>query len=224
MKTIIISILTVALLSCNNSSQKKGTIASDSKESPIDTVLVKIENKLNKSYEVGFYSKSFTYFWIVGKDTLDFKIGMTEHVRDSSVQLRVFHRSPILFSKALDKINESLPLIEQDFNLDKLGYFHFESPIFYKDMTTELSKSYENQFGKKNISYIQLNEFLMDSWLEKKVGYFLNQFNKSTRRYSIEKFHLLEKDYYKQYIPNSDLSDYPSFSIHGMGVSVIINE
>ncbi|NDK54287.1 hypothetical protein [Pontibacter fetidus] len=224
MKSVIISILSLVLLSCNNSNQSKDTIASDFEKNPIDTVLVKIENKLNKSYEVGFYSKSFTYCWIAGPDTLDFKIGMTEHVRDSSVQLRVFHRNPILFSKALDKINESLPLIEQDFNLEKLGYLHFESPIFYKDMTVELSKSYENQFGKKNISYKQLNVFLMNSWLEKKVGTFLNQFTKSTRRYAIEKFHLLEKENYKQYIPNSDLSDYPSFTIHGMGVSVIINE
>lgn len=224
MKAIILFIITLTLLSCNNSSQTKDTIGPDIEESPIDTVLVKIENKIDKSYEVGFYSKSFTYCWIAGKDTLDFKIGMTEHVRDSSIQLRVFHRNPILFSKALDKINESLPLIKDDFNLDKLDYLYFEPPIFYKDMTTELSNSYENEFGKKNISYKKLNEFLMDSWLEIKVGAFLSQFNKKTRGYGIEKFQLLEKEYYKQYIPNSDLSDYPPFSIHGMGVSVIINE
>ncbi|AHM59121.1 hypothetical protein D770_04270 [Flammeovirgaceae bacterium 311] len=224
MKTIILSILALALLSCNNSSQREDIISSDSGKSPIDTALVKIENKLEKSFEVGFYSKSFTYCWIADKDTLDFRIGITEHVRDSSVQLRIFHRNPILFSKALDKINESLPLIEHDFNLDKLDYLYFESPVFYKDMTTELSRSYENEFGEKSISYKQLNEFLLDSWLEKKVGAFLNQFNKSTRRYGIEKFHLLEKEYYGQYLPNSDLSDYPPFSIHGMGVSVIINE
>ena len=224
MKAIILFIITLTLLSCNNSSQTTDTIVSDIEESPIDTVLVKIENKIDKSYEVGFYSKSFTYCWIADKDTLDFKIGLTEHVRDSSVQLRVFHRNPILFSKALKKINESLPLIEHDFNLDKLGYLYFEPPIFYKDMTTELSKSFEDQFGKKNIKYEQLNEFLMDSWLEKRVGVFLNQFDKSTRRYGIEKFQLLEKEYYDEYIPDSDLSDYPSFSIHGMGISVIISK
>ncbi|WP_266205630.1 hypothetical protein [Pontibacter kalidii] len=224
MKTLTLLIITVTLLSCNKSNQTKAILDSDVEETSIDTVLVKIENKLEKSYEVGFYSKSFTYCWISDKDTLDFKIGMTEHVTDSSVQLRVFHSNPILFSKALDKINESLPLIKKDFNLDKLGYLYFEPPIFYKDMTTELSKSYENQFGKKNIKYKQLNEFLLDSWLERKVSVFLNQFNKSTKRYGIEKFHLLEKAYYEEYIPNSDLSDYPSFSIHGMGVSVLLNE
>ena len=197
MKTIILLILTLTFVSCNKSSQTKDTIVSDIEESPIDTVLVKIENKMDNSFEVGFYSKSFTYCWIADKDTLDFKIGMTEHLRDSSVQLMVFHRDPILFSKALDKINESLPLVKHDFNLDKLGSIYLKSPIFYKDMTTELSKSYENQFGLKNIKYEQLNDFLMNSWLEKKVGAFLNQFNKSTRRYGIEKFHLLEKVYYE---------------------------
>ncbi len=186
--------------------------------------MIKIDNTEDKSYDVGFYSKSFTYCWIADKDTLDLKIGVTEHVRDSSVQLRIFHRNPILFSDALDKINESLPLIKQDFNLSKLSYLYFEPPIFYKDMTKELTKSYEIQFGQKIIKYEQLNEFLMDSWLEKKVGAFLSQFNKSTRRYGIEKFQLLEREDYKKYIPKSDLSEYPSFSIHGMGVSVIIKK
>ena len=224
MKSIILFIITLTILSCNNSRKKKVSNDSDTKEISIDTTLVKIENIIDKSYEVGFYSKSFTYCWVVNKDTLDFKIGLTEYVRDSSVQLRVFHRNPILFSKAIDKINDCLPTIKQNFDLDNLGSLHFESPIFYKDLTTELSMQYVNQFGQKNIKYEQLNEFLMNSWLERKVDIFLNQFDKTIKRYGIEKFHLLDKENYSEYIRNSELNDYPSFSIHGMGISVIINK
>jgi len=224
MKSILAFLSILILVSCNHSTKTKDTNQSKIEENPVDTVLARIENKIDKSYDIGFYAKSFTYCWITEKDTLDFKIGLTEYVRDSSVQIRIYHHEPILFSDALDKINDCLPLIEQDFKLNKLNSLYLEPPIFYKDMTTELSKSYKIQFGNKNIKYQRLNEFLMNSWLEERVGGFLKQFDKSTRRYGIEKFHLLEKEYYDEYIPNTDLNDYPSFSIHGMGISVILNE
>jgi hypothetical protein len=108
--------------------------------------------------------------------------------------------------------------------LGKLTSLYLEPPIFYKDMTSELSKSYKSQFGEKNINYLKLNSFLKDSWLDKRLEIFLKQFKKTTRRYSIEKFHLLNKENYRYYIPNENLNDYPSFSIHGMGISVYLNE
>lgn len=224
MRHIVPFILTLILLSCNNSKQTEETKDSSTAEITQDTVLVKIENELNKSYEIGFYSKSYTYCWTVGQDTLDFKIGLTEYVSNSSVQLRIFNRQPILFSTAIDKVNECLPLIRENFELENLSSLQLEPPILYKDLTTELSQDYQYQFGHKNIGYDKLNEFLMNSWLEQKIEKFLDQFGKTTKRYRIEKFHLLDKEYYSEYMPNSDLNEYPEFSIHGMGISVIINE
>ncbi len=224
MKQIIAFIFTLTLLSCNNSKQTKETTEAEAVELSQDTVLVKIKNEIDESYEIGFYSKSYTYCWTVGKDTLDFKIGLTEYVSDSSVQLRIFNRQPILFATAIAKVNESLLLIRENFKLENLKAIYFEPPIYYKDLTTELTQDYKNQFGQKNITYERLNEFLMSSWLEQKIEKFLNQFGKTTRRYGIEKFHLLDKEYYNEYIPNSDLKEYPEFSLHGMGVSIIINE
>jgi len=223
MKKILPILIILTLVSCNHTTKKTDTDQSDVKENLIDTILVKVENKIDKPL-IDFYAKSFTYCWITSKDTLDFKIGVTEQVRDSSVQIRFYHNKPILFLSALEKLNECFPQIQQDFNIDRLNSFYFETPIFYKDMTTELSKSYENQFGDKNINYQKLNEFLMNSWLEEKINDFLSQFNKSTQRYSIEKFHLLDKEFFDSYIPGVDLKDYPSFSINGMGISVILNE
>jgi hypothetical protein len=225
MKQIIPFIILLTLLSCNNSKQTKETNDSSTSEITKDTVLVEIENKIDKSYEIGFYSKSYTYCWIVGQDTLDLKIGVTEYVRDSSIQISAFSRQPILFNTVLNKINECLPVIQKNFELENLQSLYFPSPpIFYKDLTTELSKDYKSQFGEKNISYEQLNEFLMNSWIEERISKFLVQFGKTTRRYGIEKFHLLDKEYYGEYIPNSDFNEYPEFSINGMGISVIINE
>ena len=211
-------------MSCTNSEQTEENADSSTSEIIQDTVLVKIKNELNKSYEVGFYSKSYTYCWTVGQDTLDLKIGVTEYVSDSSVQLRTFNREPIQFAKVIDKVNECLPLIRENFELENLSSLYFEPPIFYKDLTTELSEEYKSQYGQENIGYERLNEFLKNSWLEKQISPFLDQFGKNTKRYSIEKFHLLDKEYYKEYVPNADLNEYPEFSIHGMGISVIIDE
>jgi len=202
----------------------KSISKSEVKKNFIDTTLVKFENKIDKSYEIGFYKKSYTYCWITEKDTLDFKIGVTEYVRDNSIQIRVYHRNPILFLETLGKIADCLPLIEQNFNLNKLNSLYLEPSIFYKDLTSELSKAYKNQFGEKNIDYDELNEFLKHSWLDKKLGTFLKRFEKTTKNYGIEKFHLLNKEYYGNYIPNENMNNYPDFSIHGMGITISLEK
>lgn len=212
-------------MSCNNTQQSNEIKEPESVKIAQDTVLVKIQNNIEKSYEIGFYSKSYTYCWTVGQDTLDFKIGVTEYERDSSIKISAFTNKSIIFATALNKINECLPIIREDFEIKNLRSLYFpQPPLFYKDLTTILSKDYESQFGRENISYEKLNEFLMNSWLEKQIGAFLDQFGKTTRRYGIEKFHLLDKENYAEYIPNTDLNEYPEFSIHGMGISVIIDE
>lgn len=211
-------------MSCNHSTKSEDYNKAKTEQKSADTVVVRIENEIDKSDEFAFFSKSIKYCWVTDKDTLDFMIGVEEQAGDSSVSIRTMHYHPILFTKALDKMNNCLPLIAQDFNLNNLNSLYFAPPIFYKDLTNELSKSYENQFGNKSIKFKEINEFLMNSWLQERVEDFLQQFNKSIKRYGIEKYHLLEKKYYNQYIPNKDLDDYPSFSIHGRGISVILNE
>lgn len=224
MKTIIPVLVILILTSCNHSPKSKDNNKAKTEQKSADTIVVRIENEIDKSDELSFFSKSIKYCWVTDKDTLDFMIGVEEQAGDSSVSIRTIHYKPILFTKALDNINDCLPLIAQDFNLSKLNLLKFAPPIFYKDLINELSKSYQNQFGNKNVSFKETNKFLMNSWLEIKVGDFLQQFGKSTKRYGVEKFHLMEKEYYNAYIPNTNLDDYPSFTIHGRGISVILNE
>ena len=212
------------MYSCNNSRKPKDVDCIKNEHNHVDTLLIKIESKIDNSYEIDLYSRKVFYSWVSDKDTLDFSVGLTEYARDSTISIRFYHDEPILFSDALDKLNDCYLHMKEDFKMDRLNYLYLKPPIFYKDLNSELSKSYKSQFGTKNIKYQKLNEFLMESWLEERVSDFLKPYGKTTRRYGIEKFHLLEKDYYDEYIPDSDMNDYPSFSIHGMGLSIIINE
>ena len=134
-------------MSCNNSSKNQGNKQATTEQTATDTVIVRIENEIDKSDTLAFFSKSIKYCWVTDKDTLDFRIGVEEQAGDSSVSIRTMHYKPILFTKALDKMNNCLPLIAEDFNLNNLNSLYFAPPIFYKDLTNELSKSYKNQFG-----------------------------------------------------------------------------
>lgn len=185
-----------------------------------DTVIVKQKNELRASYEVGFYSKSYTYYWLVGKDTLDFNLTATEYAKDSTLHLSVQHKRPLPFSGVLSKITECMPSVQEDFALSKLSSLYFRDPIFYADLTKELSAEYEKQYGRKNISHKELNEFLLGSHINPQIEQIVLPYFKKVAQYSIEKFHLTDKKDLNHELPNVDLSGYPEFVIHGMGLSV----
>lgn len=211
-------VVVIGWISCiqETKSKKQTEKTSDN----IDTIIVKHKHELNNSYEVGFYSKSYSYYWLVGKDTLNFSVNAREYKKDSSLHLSIHHKKPILFTTALTKINACIPSIKEDFYISKLSSFYFRDPIFYFDLVKELSTEYEKQFGRKNISYEQLNQFLLNSNLNKQLVNFVKPLDKKIKRYSIEKFHLTDKKYFGDYLPNVDLTEYPEFAINGMGLSV----
>ena len=88
------------------------------------------------------------------------------------------------------------------------------------DLITELTLEYENQFGKRPIRYEQLDKFLLTSVLTKELDSIAHPLGKKIKGYSVEKFHLLDKKYYGEYLPGIDLMPYPEFTIMGMGLSV----
>lgn len=210
--------MTLGFISCNQEKKSYNQTAISSDET--DTIIVKHKNDINKSYEVGFLSKSYSYYWIVGKDTLDFSVNAREYKKDSTLHLSIHHKKPMIFTTALTKINKYLPHIKEDFYLTKLNSFYFRDPIYYFDLVKELSTEYEKQFGRKNISYEKLNLFLLNSSLNKQLDNFLNPLGKKIKRYSIEKFHLADKKHFGEYLPNVDLTEYPEFTINGMGLYV----
>lgn len=219
MRFYISIILLILLISCMQENKSVLENAKALKETK-DTILIKQQNLLNKSYEVGFYSKSFSYYWVSGKDTIDFYINVAEYEKDSTFHINIHHKQPTLFTTMLDKINQSFPTIRNDFDITKFSSIYFKSPIYYLDLSKELSSEYEQKFGKTGISYQKLNEFLLNSSLNTRLNSFLNPLNKKVKRYSIEKFQLVDKKNFNSYLPDTDLTDYPEFTIGGMGVSV----
>jgi len=214
----LISTLTLGFISCNQETRSNNQTAVTNDKT--DTIIVKHKNDLNKSYEVGFLSKSYSYYWLVGNDTLDFSVNAREYQKDSTLHLSIHHKNPIIFATALTKINECLPHIQEDFKLTKLNSFYFRDPIYYFDLVKQLSTEYEKQFGRKNISYEKLNQFLLKSNVYKQLENLVSPLDKKIKRYSIEKFHLTDKKYFGEYLPSVDLTEYPEFAINGMGLYI----
>ena len=218
---IILSVLAVIISSCGQNNAKKQSATTNETPFTQDTIVVKQINVLDKSYQIGLYSKSYSYYWLVGKDTLDFILHIAEYEKDSTLSLQVFHKEPILFAIVLEKIESCFSLIEEDFNLSKLTSLDFMEPIFYLDLATKLSGEYEPKFGHKNINYKKLDEFLLESSLTSQLNCFLNPLNKKVKRYGLEKFFLIEKKHYEHYLPNVDFTEYPEFVFNAhTGISV----
>ena len=225
MKRIIITlgIVAVVVSACGRTKKQMETISNT--QVIQDTLVVKQRNDLNK-YQIGFYSKSYSYYWLVRKDTLDFILNATEYEKDNTLHINIFHKKPILFATVLEKIEACLPLIKEDFNVSKLNSIYFKEPLYYLDLAKKLSSEYEQEFGRKNISYEKLNQFLLKSSLNEQLNSFLNPLNKRVKRYGIEKFHLMDKKYYESYLYHNErlsdinLTEYPEFILNGMGVYV----
>lgn len=214
--TLFLSI-TLGLISCH---QEVKSNLEQEKPSQNDTIIVKQKNEINKSYEVGFISRSFTYYWLAGKDTLDFLIEVREDEKDSALNLSAYHNKPILFTTALNRMNDCFKYIKEDFSLSKLNSFYFESPVLYFDLEKELSNEYEKEIGNKDFSYTQLNQFLLHSNLNKILDSFVSPLGKKIKQYNIEKFHFIERKNLIYYQPDVDTTAYPEFIINGGGMDV----
>jgi len=201
---IILGLLAVFISACKQNNAKKQSETTNDTQFIQDTVVVKQKNA----------SKSYSYYWLAGKDTLDFSLYITEYEKDSTFSLRVFHKEPMLFTAVLEKIEECFFSIEEDFYLSKLISFNFMAPIYYSDLAKKLSNEYEQEFGRKNIDYAKLNNFLLTSSLTSQLNHFLNSLNKKVKSYGLEKFFLIEKTHYVHYLPNVDFTEYPEFTFN----------
>lgn len=221
MKLTIFFISLFALFSCTQSAESN-RVVQKVPDDFTDTTIVKTKNVLESRYDSTTYSKSNIYYWIVNSDTLDFELYATEYLEDSALHLYVSHKKAMLFADLLHNLNNALPILKDDFNLNKITSIFIKSPIYYLDVTTKLSEEYALAFGRKNIGYEKLNQFLLTSAFNKTVNDFLNPLNLKVESYGIEKFHLMEKKHFGSYLPGTDLTNYPEFSIAGMGVYVSV--
>lgn len=206
---ITLCLLSVATASCGSRGEWRAETAGFQ-----DTVIVKQKEVLDSPYTVDFYSKSYAYYWLAGKDTLNFTLHISEYKADTTFSLRVHHTEPVLFTTALEKVEECLPLIGEDFDVSKLASFGFMPPVYYLDLANMLSGEYEQEFGRKNITHKRLNQFLLQSGLNSQLNVFFNPLHKKVKRYWLEKFHLIDKESYKGYLPDINLSAYPDFTLN----------
>ena len=218
---IILSIFALIASCCGQTTRKQAEVENDAQDIQ-DTLIFKREDVLNESV-ARWYSKSYSYYWLVGKDTLDFKLRITESIGDGELRLRLSHKEPILFTDVLMKIDACLPLIKEDFDISKLTSINFKEPIFYLDLATKLSSEYEQEFGRKGVGYDKLLPFLLKSSMTSQLNHFLNPLNKKVRRCGFEKFQLLDKENYKEYLSDVDFTEYPEFTLNGYtGMDVIL--
>ena len=217
---IVISTLLLVVNGCEPTKKKQSDTIDDTIGIQ-DTIVAKQRNVFNQSWQIDVYSKSYSYYWLVGKDTVDFIVRVNEYKRDTTLSIRVFHKEPILFATVLEKIHECFPLMKEDLDLAKLQSINFEQPIFYLDLAKKLSSEYEQKFGRKDIRYEKFNQFLLQSSLNAQLNDFLNPLNKKVKRYGFEKFFLIDKKYYDSYLPNVDFTEYPEFTFNAhTGISV----
>jgi len=220
---IILSIFTLIVSSCGQTTRKQTETESDIQNFQ-DTIIVKQRNTVRKS-DSTWISKSYSYYWIAGKDTLNFAINLSEYKRSGEfgLDVRRYYREPMLFPDVLEKIKACIPLIEEDFDISKLTTLVFNEPIFYLDLITKLSNEYQQEFGRKSVDFRVFNQFLLKSNLTPEFNNLLVLLNKKVRIYGFEKFHIIEKKDYEHFLPNTDFSDYPEFTFNahaGIGVSL----
>ena len=215
---ILLCCFLATLFSCREKNNSKSKVQTALKT---DTVLVKNQDKL-MGFNEDFMTKSFSYHWVSGKDTANLKITAYTQKEDSTLHLLISHQKPVLFRVLLDKLNVAIPKIKEDFKVAQLSSIFFKATIYYPDVNLELSKDYEQKFGRKIISYQKLNQFLLQTPFNTTLNNFLKPFGRKIQKYGIEKFHLIEKKHYPSEIPDENLANYPDFSIHGMGIYVQI--
>lgn len=208
-----IMILLCSLAMLNACKQKNSGDSSIQNITKNDTVLIKTQNEL-AGFNVDYMIKSCSYYWLNGKDTGNISITAYTRKSDSSLHFVVHHAKPVLFSNVLHLINKCIPEISKDFPVSAISAVYFKEPIFYPD----LAEDYAKKFGRKMISYKKLSQFLLQSPMTVRLNQLLHAMHKKISGYSIEKFHLLDKQHYQSYLPGENLSLYPDFSIHGLGL------
>lgn len=198
------------MTSCNKNQEIKQNIEA-----------LKKEWKLNIEDEklVGFTEDAFTkakwFYWVKDQDTTNYKFRFAELKNDSLVSVLIKVEKQIDFKTCLDSLNALFPIIEKEFNLNKMYSLYVGQVIYYPDLAKEISTQYEKDFGKKITSHKKFNEMMMQQPTTENLNSIIERYNKKIRAFSVEKFGLIEKPVFSLFIKDVDFSDYPDFIIEG---------
>ncbi|NDV70344.1 hypothetical protein [Dysgonomonas sp. 25] len=213
---IIISIFALIAIGCKQTAGEQEKVENSTMEIQ-DTVITKQNSILT---EPSSYTKSYSYYWITGKDTLDFRLNARQ-LKEGSLYISISHNKPMSFADALKKTEECLPLLQEDFDVSEITSINFRAPIFYLDLAKRLSDEYKQLFERENIPYEKLNDFLLQSSMTSQLNDFLSPLDKEVKYYGLEKAFIIDKKDYKLYLPDVDFAAYPEFTFNAhTGISV----
>ncbi|WP_372473166.1 hypothetical protein AB4865_10160 [Capnocytophaga sp. ARDL2] len=220
MKTILITFLaSLFFIKCERKSK-----TNESSESSNDTLLVKheIEIDTTKNY---YQKKQTDYFWILAQDTMGLQLNVNKsYGTTNNIWIGIHHEKPLNFTYVIKKINEAIPMILEDFDLNEMSAIYFKTPMYYPDLSWEIYEKYQPYFGEKEIRQHQLTDFLKTTTIDNQLNSLLTPFNKKVFSYSIEKLHKSKKENFQNYVEDYDLSEYPDFVFYGGGLYVQFKE
>lgn len=205
--TLTIYSVTVLLFSC----------AEKSKKTTNSTFKKEIVERVGYTEEV--YSKVYKYYWVT-KDTSDLKFYVYERKMDSTVLFASEHHKQIDFAVLLDSLSSAFAKINSDFDIYKIESLIFKQALYYPDLNQSLSHAYKEKYGEAPIDYLSLQKFLMSTTITAQLNAFLKPLNKKVKSYSIEKFHLLDKEQFSKFYPEMRFENYPDFTLSGSGIHV----
>lgn len=154
-------------------------------------------------------------------DTLDCSVQVLVWAGSGDISLSIEHKNSMLFSDVLQKLLDCFQVMKNDFDVNKVTSLDFEAPIFYVDLANQLTKEYKQKFGHKTIRYKVFSNFMMSTTLTSQLNNCLALWNKAVKYYSFEKFFLIDKKMFHEYLPNTDVSAYPEFTFNAhSGISI----
>lgn len=206
----------VGLLACGESTPQQPSEASQQRK---DTVLVKVKHKddLTGSSEA---SEWMSYHWMVGSDTLDFGINAAADDEGQSVRLTYSHKLPITIHDAVAQTTAVLPEIAEDFGGGSVRSLYLKTPIFYRDLASNLYDLVQAEYAKEGLNAQKQQELFEKSLLHVYMLGLGERMQSVPVAYSLEKFHVMKKEGYTSYLPESAISELPEFTIGGIGLHI----
>lgn len=187
------------------------------------SVLVKVFHK-DEPNQISNYSAPISYHWVVGTDTLDFAIYVSEHLQDKTLHLSYSHKLPILLQDAAVRTARILPIINEDFGGKSIKSLYLKTPVYYLDLATNLYDIYQAEYKDKSITQPEEQAFFEKSLLHEFMVGLGAHTQMRPISYSLEKFHVMKKAGYSSYLPDTNLDDYPEFTIGGIGLHIFFEE
>ncbi|MCR6639662.1 MAG: hypothetical protein NVV82_11945 [Sporocytophaga sp.] len=211
---IVLGILLVVLLGCNDNRQNNTSQATEQMKTPFDTIVGKkvLTDEIAGS---AYRKRAIGYFVIVGNDTSDFACIFTESKSDGKVWIDLnipYFKKTMTYSQRLKELKMILPKAALDFNFDSLTGISYGRLILSGDLAIDVTNQYRQRFGTsdKLQSYDVVRQFLKESKLGTDLNTLFKDYSITVDNVYPEKlFFTKREDLYWASMIGTDSSDVP---------------